>query len=256
MITDPLFYALAIPAVILVGLSKGGFAGVGALGTPLLAQVISPVKAAAILLPILILQDSVGVWAFRREWSGRVLALMLPSAAAGIFLGYVLALHVTGDAVSLAVGLISIAFGFYQLRSMSLVATVKPPPAWIGVLCGVGSGFASQISHAGGPPFQIYALPLRLSRDVFIGTSAIYFAVVNWIKVPAYVALGQFTRESLWTSLALLPLALASTLAGVWMVRRVRAERFFRIVCVLLIVVGIRLAWTGMTGAQQHVPVR
>src|SRR5919107_5266049 len=115
MITDPLFYAVAVPAVILVGLSKGGFRGLGLLSLPLMALVISPVRAAAIMLPILIVQDTVAVWAYRSQWDGRNLIILLPSAGVGVILGYLLAEYVSDAGVALAVGLLSVGFGARQL---------------------------------------------------------------------------------------------------------------------------------------------
>ena len=114
-----------------------------------------------------------------------------------------------------------------------------------GVFWGTVSGFTSQIAHAGGIPFQIYMLPKRLDRDVLIGTSALYFAAVNWLKVPAYFALGQFTRTNLATALALIPLAVVSTVGGAWAIRRISGERFYVAMYVLLLVIGARLTWTG-----------
>lgn len=249
MLTDPFFYAVAIPAVILLGMAKGGFAGIGLVAVPLMALAISPVLAASITLPILIVQDVVSVWAFRKTWDRRVLAVMLPSAAVGIGLGYGLAAFVEVGAVELAVGAISVVFALMRLwaeRAAAPTRITRPERLpWRGVLAGIAAGFTSQIAHAGGPPFQIYVLPKNLPRDVFIGTSAIFFAVVNWMKVPAYWALGQFTREVMLTAAVLLPLAIASTSAGVWLVRRVPAARFYRIIYVLLIVVGGKLAWDG-----------
>lgn len=249
MITDPWFYALAAPAVILLGLAKGGFAGIGVIAVPLMALAVSPVLAASITLPILIVQDVVSVWAFRRTWDRAILMLMLPSAAVGIFAGFALAAFVRPGAVELAVGAVSVVFALQRLwleraGAPARQARVEGLP-WRGVLAGIAAGFTSQISHAGGPPFQMYVLPKQLARDVFIGTSAIFFAVVNWMKVPAYLALGQFTGESLATSMALLPLAIASTWAGVWLVRRVPGQAFYRIIYVLLIAVGGKLAWDG-----------
>jgi uncharacterized membrane protein YfcA len=249
MITDPIFYALAIPAVIILGLAKGGFAGVGVIAVPLMALSVSPVLAASITLPILIVQDVVSVWSFRRTWNRGILVLMLPSAAVGIFAGYALAAFVKPGAVELAIGIISIAFAAQRLwieRRGASVAEPRPEGLpWRGVLAGAAAGFTSQISHAGGPPFQMYVLPKRLERDTFIGTSALFFAAVNWMKVPAYLALGQFTRQSLTTAAVLLPLAIGSTWAGVWLVRRVPADRFYRIIYGLLIFVGAKLAWDG-----------
>ena len=215
----------------------------GALSLPLVAMTISPVRAAAILLPILIVQDVVGVWAFRRDWDGFILGWMLPGAIVGIGLGYVFAASVSPDAVLGLVGAASIQFGVYRLwaerRGASPVASTSP--GWVGSLFGIASGFTSQIAHAGQPPFQLWVLPRRLPRDVLVGTTAIYFAAVNWLKVPAYLALGQFTRENLTIAALLLPVAIVSTLAGVWLVRRVPAGRFYTAIYVLMILVGIKL---------------
>jgi uncharacterized protein len=249
MITDPLFYLVATPAILLLGLSKGGFSGLGLISLPLMALVISPVQAAAVMLPILITQDVVTVWAYRHTWDGRNLAILLPGAALGIGVGYLLAAHVSDAAVALAVGVISIAFA---IRRLMIERQGVPAPMRPGVikgwLCGAACGFTSMIAHAGTPPFQIYVLPQRLARDVFVGTGAVLFAAINWIKVLPYVALGQFTRENLLTSMALLPLAVLATWLGVLLVRRVSGERFYTAIYLLLILVGLKLVWQGARG--------
>jgi len=248
MLTDPFFYALAIPAIILQGLAKGGFAGLGSASLPLIALAISPIQAAAILLPILIVQDMVGVWAFRRNWSGSVVAAMLPGAVLGIFLGWLLAARVSTDAVMGTLGAISILFGAQRLwieRGGRIVASAQSP-AWVGSLFGVVAGFTSQIAHAGNPPFQMWVIPKRLEHLTYAGTAAVFFAVVNCLKVPAYLALGQFTRENLLTAAALLPLAIGSTFAGVVLVRRVSAARFYGVIYWLMIVVGAKLLWDAV----------
>lgn len=242
------FYALAIPAVLLLGLSKGGFVGLGALSLPLLSMATSPVRAAAILLPILIVQDVVGVWAFRRDWDATVLGWMLTGAAIGIALGYLFAAQVPTTAVLALVGAISVVFGLYRLwadRRGAVVAAAHAP-GWVGTLLGVASGFTSQVAHAGQPPFQIYVLPRRLPRDVLVGTTAIFFAAVNWIKVPAYWALGQFNRDTLGVAALLLPVAIASTFAGVWLVRRVSPVRFYTAIYALMVLVGLKLIWDAV----------
>ncbi|MDZ4371374.1 MAG: sulfite exporter TauE/SafE family protein [Phenylobacterium sp.] len=248
MITDPIFYAVAIPAVVLMGFAKGGFAGVGAISMPLLAIAASPVQAAAILLPILIVQDAVSVWAFRREWDRRVIMIMLPGAAIGIVAGYLLAAKVSVAAVLGVLGAISILFAVHRLwlmRGGAVQAPANSPPV-VGALFGVVSGFTSQIAHAGGPPFQMWVLPRGLSPQSLVGTTAIFFAAINWLKVPAYAALGQFTRENLMTVAVLLPVAIASTFAGVWLVKRVAAERFYVLIYGLMIPVGVHLIWKAI----------
>jgi uncharacterized membrane protein YfcA len=247
MIRDPLFYAAAIPAVTLMGLSKGGLAGIGLLSLPLMALVVSPVQSAAIMLPILLVQDVVTVWSFRHAWDRRNVAILIPSATLGILAGYLLAAYVSDAAVTLAVGVVSIAFAARRLIAERLRAPPKAAPADVprGLFWGVLTGFTSMIAHAGGPPFQIYVMPQRLARDVFVGTGAILFALINWIKVPPYIALGQFTHENLATSAVLFPLAVATTWLGVWVVRRLSGERFYTVIYALLVLVGFKLVFDG-----------
>ncbi|UXC91552.1 sulfite exporter TauE/SafE family protein [Sphingobium sp. RSMS] len=240
---DYLYYACAISAVILSGLAKGGFAGVGALAMPILALGVDPVRGAAIMLPILILQDVVGVWSFRHSWDRHVLKVMLPGMAAGVGLGYFFAARVSEIAVMGVLGLISTLFGLHRLWIERGGAIMLPStsPSWVGVLLGVASGFTSQIAHAGAPPFQMWVLPKRLSRDVLVGTTAIAFAVTNWMKVPAYAALGQFTKANLLATAMLIPLAVVSTMAGVALVRRFDPARFYTLIYVLMVLLGIKL---------------
>ncbi|MDB5677558.1 sulfite exporter TauE/SafE family protein [Sphingomonas bacterium] len=243
-----LFFALAVPAVILLGLSKGGFVGMGALSLPILALAVSPVRAAAILLPVLIVQDVVGVWVFRRSWDGHVLGWMLPGSVAGIALGWWYAASVPEAAVLGLVGAISMVFGLYRLwiARGGKVAAPARSPGWVGTLFGVASGFTSQIAHAGQPPFQIWALPRGLDRDTLVGTTAIFFAATNWLKVPAYWQLGQFTQANLTAAASLIRVAIVSTLAGVWLVRRVSPARFYTAIYVLMVLVGAKLVWDAL----------
>jgi uncharacterized membrane protein YfcA len=240
VIQDPIFYLVATPAVVLLGFSKGGLTGVGSLSLPLMVLVIEPVQAAAIMLPILIAQDMVGVWSFRRHLDWYVLGWTVPGATIGILIGYLFAASVSSAAVMALVGAISIAFGAYRLW----LGRHGPPkagassPGWVGSLFGVASGFTSQIAHAGAPPFQLWVMPRRLRRDVLIGTSAVYFAALNWIKVPAFAALGQFSATNMLTAAALLPVAIVATFAGVWVARRIDGERFYKIIYYLMISVG------------------
>jgi uncharacterized membrane protein YfcA len=234
--------------VILIGLAKGGVSGAGALSLPIIAFAIDPVRAAAILLPILIVQDAVGVWAFRRTLDWYVLGWTLAGAVIGILLGYGFAAQVSADAVLAVVGAISILFGAYRLwrDRAGQPATAANSPGWVGTLCGIASGFTSQVAHAGQAPWQLWVLPRRLPRDVLVGTTAVYFALVNWIKLPAYLALGQFTRENMLTAAALMPVAVLSTFAGVWLVRRVAPDRFYTAIYWLMIAVGLVLIWKAV----------
>jgi uncharacterized protein len=244
------FYAVAIPSVVLLGLGKGGFAGIGILSLPLMALVVPPLQAASILLPILIAQDAVSVWAYRRTWDAWNLSVLLPAAIVGIFTGYLLAARVSTAGVELALGLSSILFGIHQLLK-NLGASVAPatrPGILLGWACGAAAGFTSMIAHAGSPPFQFYVMPQRLARDVFVGTSVVFFAALNLIKVPPFMALGQFTKENMMAAATLMPVAVASTWAGVLLVRRSSGPLFFVVISGLLVLVGAKLTWDGYVG--------
>jgi uncharacterized protein len=221
------FYLVAIPAVILFGLSKGGFSGIGTLGVPMMSLVASPVRAAAIVLPVLLVQDWLSVWAFRRDFSPRNLVILIPSSMIGVGVGWLVAARVSDDAVRLAIGVISIVFVLYMLiRDRLGRAPVEKPGVPSGVVWGSLAGFTSFVSHSGAPPFQVYVMPQYLKPPVFAGTATMFFAAVNLLKVPPYFLLGQFNRDNLFVSAGLIPVAILSTFAGVWVTRRVSADRF------------------------------
>ncbi len=248
--TDPIFYIVAVLAVILVGLAKGGFAGLGTASMPLMVLVIDPLAAAAILLPLFIVQDAVGVWAFRKTFDARTLAITLPGGLLGTILGWALASSVAVWVVEGAVGLIALAFGVNRLLAMrgQGLSSSRQQPEYVGFFWGTLSGFTSQIALAGGPPFQIWAMSRKLAQEVFVGTCAIFFAAINWFKVPAFYALGQFNWANGQITLVLLPIAIISTFAGVWLVRRISPDRFLVAINVLMIVVGAKLIWSAVTG--------
>ncbi len=241
------FYLVAAPAVIVLGLSKGGFTGLSLLAMPMMSLVISPVRAAAIVLPVLIVQDWVSVWAFRRDFSPRNLVILIPASMIGVVAGWLLAARVSEDAVRLAVGVISIAFVVYMLiRDRLGLAPAATPGVQSGLLWGALAGFTSFISHAGSPPFQVYVMPQNLKPRVFAGTATMFFAAVNLIKLPPYFMLGQFSRENLTVSALLIPVAVLSTFAGVWLVRRVSAERFYAIILAITFLIGAKLTYDAV----------
>ncbi len=241
------FYLVAIPAVILFGLAKGGFSGLGTLGMPMLSLVVSPVRAAAIVLPILLVQDWLSVWAFRRDFSPRNLIILIPSSMIGVGAGWLVAARVSDDAVRLAIGVISIVFVLYMLiRDRLGRAPVEKPGVPSGVLWGSLAGFTSFISHSGSPPFQVYVMPQYLKPPVFAGTATMFFAAVNLLKVPPYFLLGQFNRDNLFVSAGLIPVAILSTFAGVWLTRRVSADRFYAIILALTFLIGAKLIYDAV----------
>jgi len=248
-ISDPVFYAAAIPAVIFVGLSKGGFGGAMALiGLPLMALVVSPIKAAAIMLPILIVMDIVSLWTWRGVFDAKTLKIMLPAGMVGIGIGWATASWVTAGEVRLLVGAVALLFAADYLRQRLFVksAVAKPHNAVKGSFWGMIAGFTSFVSHAGGPPYQFYALPLGQDPKLYVGTSVIFFAIVNAVKLLPYFALGQFDPGNLATSAVLMPIAPVATLAGAWIVRRIDRTVFYPFMYIMIFLVGLKLVYDGM----------
>lgn len=247
VITDPLFYALAIPAVIALGLSKGGFAGVGQMALPILALTMPPLEAAAIMLPIMIMQDWTAVWVYRKEWNGRILAIMIPGALIGIALAGWLASYISDAAVRVFIGVTTIIFVFYSwIGSLRIAREARPANIAGGVFWGAMSGFTSTICQAGSPPYQMYVLSQKLPKMLFVGTTTIFFAVMNTVKVIPYFALGQFSVKGLGTSLVLLPLAIVANQFGFWLVRRTPQELFYKITLILMFLISIELTRQGV----------
>lgn len=250
MLADPVTLVILIAAVILLGMAKGGLAGVGALATPLAALVLPPATAAALLLPILIVQDVISVWSFRKTWDGWIIAWMLPGAAVGILAGYIYADGVDEARLMAALGAITLAFGLYRLwieRGARVVAASQSP-GWVGSIFGALTGFTSQIAHAGGPPFQMWVTPRKLPHLTFVGTSSILFAAINWMKVPAYVALGAFPHDVVVAAALLMPLAIVSTLLTVRWLKRIDGARFYVLIYLLMVLLGAKLMWDGLAG--------
>src|SRR6185503_4983320 len=218
VITDPLFYAFAVPAVVFLGLSKGGFSGIGMVSTPLLAVIMSPLEAAAILLPIILVQDVVSVWVYRRVWDPWNLKVMIPGCVAGVGLAWLFAAYVSNGAIKLAVGLIALGFVGYAVLRHWLPGEAPKPRASHGVFWGALSGFTTTLIQIGAPPYYAFVLPQRLEKMLFVGTTVMFFAAANFMKIAPYMALGQFSTAGLATSAVLFPLAIATNFLGIYLV--------------------------------------
>ena len=241
VITDPLFYLIAVVAVVLQGLSKGGFLGLGLLSLPLMSLSLPPMQAAAIILPTVLAQDALTVWVYRRHWSAWNLKIMIPSMVVGVVVGWWFAASLTAAHVRLAIGLIAGAFVLRHWLGSRFERLAAKPGCTTGVIFGTLGGFTTMLANAGGPAWQMHLLPQKLDKLTYVGTFSVLFAASNLIKIPAYGALGQLTQENLTIGLLLLPVAVAANYTGIWLVRRTPAELFFRIAYVLMFLISIEL---------------
>jgi uncharacterized membrane protein YfcA len=246
VIADPLFYLLAVVAVILLGLSKGGFFGLGVMALPLMSLFVPPLQAAAIILPVVLAQDALTVWTYRRDWSAWNLKIMIPSMAAGIAAAGLFAASLIAAHIRLVIGIIAGMFVLRHWLGARFDRLATRPDMLTGVVWGAVGGFTTMLANAGGPPWQIHLLPQRLDKFTYVGTFTMLFAASNLMKIPAYGALGQLTGENLLIGTVLLPLAVIANYAGIWLVRRTPTELFFRIVYVLMFLIAIELIRSGL----------
>lgn len=240
--------AVTVLAVTLVGLSKGGLGGMSLLGVPLMALVMPPVTAAAILLPILVVMDVVSVTSWRGWVDWKIMRRLLPGAVLGIAIGWATAELVSDSVVRLIVGLVALAFVGRALNGAKTAYKPADPRTGAARFWGGLAGYTSFVAHAGLAPLQIYMMPMRLDPRLFTGTSVMFFAITNVLKLIPYAALGEFGYANLARAAIMLPLAIAATLLGGFAVRHMRASIFYPFTYVSVALVGLKLVWDGLAG--------
>ncbi len=242
-ITDPAFYAVAIPAVLLMGVSKSGFgAGFGSLAVPMMALVVTVPQAAAILMPVLLVMDLLGMAAFRKDVDRRLLKFLLPWGLLGVLIGAVTFRWLDPRLVAGIVGVFTLLF-LAQRLVFPPRADSPPPPRWLGGLLTATSGFTSFVAHAGAPPINAYVIPLNLKPVLFTGTMAFFFFFINLAKWVPYAWLGLLDLRNMLTSLALLPFAPVGVWVGVRIAHRINQTLFYRFVYAGMFLTGAKLLW-------------
>jgi hypothetical protein len=247
MINDPLFYACAIPAVLIFGIAKGGFGGgIAVIAVPLMSLAIAPIQAAAIMLPILIVMDAVALWSFKGHWSTENLKIIVPGAIIGVVFGSMTFRYFSDDLLRMLVGFIALAFCLnFWLRPGSNKEHSTKRSA--GYFWGAVAGFTSFGIHAGGPPISIYLLPQKMDKILLMGTMAVFFAIVNLVKLVPYSLQGQFATTNLLTSLILMPLAPIGVRLGYYLLHKVSEAFIYRLCYFFLFIVGVKLLFDGAT---------
>lgn len=246
-IQEPMFYLLAIPALLIVGISKGGLGGgLGVAGVPLLSLAVEPATAAAVLLPLLCCMDLMGLRAYKGQYHRGNMRILLPAAAVGIGIGVLVFRYLSTPTLRLIIGVVAVGFTlFYWLGGRE-----QRPPRTVsklrGGFWGTVAGFTSFVAHAGGPPLSVYLLPQRLHKTLFVGTTVVFFTLINYMKLVPYVWLGQLNRQVLMTALVLSPLAFVGIGLGVWLHTRINETLFYRICYIFLAVTGLKLMWDGL----------
>lgn len=245
--TGVFFWSVAVIAAVFVGMGKGGLPVIGMLSVPILALAVSPVTAAGLLLPVYVLSDMFAIYNYRSSFDARVIWIIGAGATAGVGLGWATA-HITPEwLVTIVMGLIGTVFALNLLfRSNSTAQRKARVPE--GLFWGTVTGFTSFVSHSGGPPYQVYVLPLNQSKLVFAGTGTLVFAYINAIKLVPYYFLGQFSLQNLEVAAMLMPVAAASVFGGVRLIKLLPEKLFFQAVTWALLLVSVKLIWDGVRG--------
>ena len=242
---DSAYLPYAALGAVLVGLSKGGLPATGTLAVPILSLVMSPIKAATLLLPIFVISDAVGVWLYRKDFSPWNLKVLIPAGVFGVFVGWLTASIIPEQMVTLLIGVIGVAFCLNTWLRKKPEGLPKPATLLPGLFWGSLSGFTSFISHAGAPPYQVYVLPQQLSKTVFAGTSTLVFAAINLAKVLPYQNLRPYQIADLLDAVVLIPFAIGGTFLGAVLTKKIPDVLFFRLVQIGLFAISLKLIWSA-----------
>ena len=243
------FFLFAVPAVLFAGMSKGGFGSLASFAAaPILALILSPGAAIGLMLPLLMAMDVTAVPVYWRKWNWPVARALILGAIPGVLLGWLVYDQVDPAVFKLLIGIIAIGFVLFQLAKERGI--LRPPSRALGPIAGsmwgTATGLTSFISHAGGPPAAIYMLSQRMDKTTFQATSVLVFWSVNLLKLPAYLAAGIFSRETLLADLYLLPVAVLGVLLGAWLHHRMPERLFFIVTYIFLTVTGAKLIWDAL----------
>lgn len=250
-VSDPFFYVLSVPALFILGVSKGGFGGgLGAIAVPAMTLVVSPLFALGVLLPLLCVMDVVAASAWRRQWDRRLTYTLLAGGVVGTGLGALGLELISPPGIKAIIGVIAVYFSLaFFLRRWRPAAeaglpgeAIAPKPSTAaGVFWGGVSGFTSFTANAGGPAANAWLLPLRLDKSVYQATTVMFYLFVNFLKLPAYAMLGLFSAQTLGTSLLLMPVALVGLIIGVRLHHRISVDLFYLLCFTFLLFTGLKL---------------
>ncbi len=242
------YVVLASLAAVLIGMSKGGLPLVGMMSVPVLSLVMSPVKAAVLLLPLFVISDAVGVWLYRKQFSLVNLKILIPAGIAGVLFGWLTAAMISEQTIKFLIGLVGVSFCLQTWFKRGQDHAPKTASWPKGLFWGSTAGFTSFIAHAGGPPFQIFVLPQKLPKAEFAGTATILFAIINVAKIGPYQNLSPYSEEDFWKIAVLVPFALLGTFLGAYLTKRIADAWFFKLVQVGLFLLSIKLIQDAIFG--------
>lgn len=247
MISDPVFYMFAIPAVLIAGIAKGGFSGLMVISVPIMSVFGDPRQGAAILLPVLCVMDLFSVWKFRGYWDVRSLRVMVPASILGVAIGAAAFRWLNVDGIRFIVGIIGLGFVAGYLLNQKRKPESKVPNRFLGYIWGGLAGFTSFSAHSGAAPASMYLLPQQLDKLKLASTFAVFFTILNYVKLVPYSLLGQLPLTNLGTSLALLPVGVLGIQMGFWLHSAISEKTYYQITYWLLLSLSLKLIYDAVS---------
>ena len=237
-----LFFVSVVPAIILYGIAKSGLGGsISLISVPLMTVVMPLQQALAIILPILIFSDMIAVYRFRKEFNLNILKLIVPFAAVGIIIGSLTFSFFSENLLKFIVGIMGFLFAGHYFLFKKEKTTPAKQNFLKGAICSSIAGFSSFCVHSGGTPTSLYLLPLRLKKEIYVGTRVIFFCFVNLLKLPLYIYLSMVNFDTLYQSISLFPLAVIGIFIGYKLLKIIKENLFYNIIYALILASSTKL---------------
>lgn len=240
---------VAFIGVFLICFMKGAFGGgFSIVGIPLLSMVMDPVTAGGLLAPLFIAMDLFAMRYWKPStWSRPDLVLLVPGLLVGIGCGYFLFRALDHRVIAIVMAVVTLAFvGLWFAGGADV--TIRPRSKPKAVTAGLASGVTTMVAHSGGPPLAMYLLPLGLSKELYAGTTSMFFTVGNIVKAGPWLLLARPTTDMM----ALMAICLLAIPSGVWLGWRLHGaldqRQIYRACYGLLVVTAIKLLWDGLSG--------
>lgn len=253
-------YLLVGFGVMFIGISKAGFGGgMGMLTVPICVVGLGELGkdtlfAIGFLLPLLCLGDGISLWHYRRSWNWGSVKPLVPGAIIGIVVGSILMGRVSASLFQILLGLVAVVFVLFHLFREKILGKPdesvdrKPEPPHVSWIFGILSGMTSTFAHGAGPLVAMYLIPKNLPKSEFVGTNALIFSVINWMKVPFFFMIGAIHLGTLQWNLMFFMLVPAGVAVGIFLHGKVSEVWFRNIVLITTCLAGVKLLASGFGG--------
>lgn len=236
-------WLLTIAAVLISGIAKSGFGGgVGIVAVPMFVLAMGPVSGVGTLLPLLVAADVLTVWHHWGRWDKRNLSVLMPGTLIGTAIGYAIMRQIDARGLELGIGVICILYVALDQVRRSYAPHWKLKADYpAGGVAGISSGIVSYLAHAAGPVIQIFLLGQHLNKNTLVGTAAIYFLLLNTLKIPPYLHQGLIDSAAIQKGLWLVPLVPLGTWIGARLHHGMSELIFRRVVISIVFLTGIQM---------------